>query len=432
MTRRQPPPAPSIPQPLASAGQGLWGLRYSWRNRLLSVTLRYGLLAFYAAMVYVGVLALSSATERPEPIPWWLDLIALLIIAATLLPIHNWLRVSVNQLVYDWHEDPYGVLSELGQHLDPEPDQPLQAIVPTIAATIAASLQLPYVEIETDLGDNPQAIYGKAPPGAERLTIPLMYQGRPIGALHAAARRPNESLSVTDQRVLRDLARQVGITLHAAQLSDALQASRVQLVTAREEERRRIRNDLHDELAPTLSSLQLQLGAMRSLIKRDPEQAERLATELREDLRQATAEIRRLVYDLRPPMLDELGLAGAMRNFGFQDSGVHFEVTAPEPMPPLPAAVEVAAYRIASEACHNVVKHARATVCQVCIEVVDHQLTLSVSDNGKGMPEDLIGGVGVRSMRERAAELGGTLSVQPGESGGTRLTARLPLGGDNG
>ncbi len=427
------PVHPLATQPPPPTRRGLFHLS---ANALLSRGLLYSILALYVGTVYVLVLALGginpTGSLHINP-PWWLNLVALLIIALTLLRVHAWLRVNVDRLVYDWHTDPYAVLSELGEHLTLEPDQSLDAIVRTIAATIAATLQLPYVAVETGQESGAQmTAYGQPPPGAKRLTIPLMYQDTPIGALHVAGRRPNESLSVTDQRVLRDLARQVGITLHAAQLSDALQASRTQLVTAREEERRRIRNDLHDELAPTLSSLQLQLGAMRSLIRRDPEGAERLAAELREDLRRATAEIRRLVYDLRPPMLDELGLVGAIRNFGFQDSGVHFEVTAPEPMPHLSAAVEVAAYRIASEACHNVVKHAGATDCHVTIEVSNHQLTLSVTDNGQGMPEDLTGGVGVRSMRERAAELGGTLSVQPGENGGTRLIARLPLGSDHG
>ena len=429
-------PTPSSPvhslstQPSPARRRGLFSLSPAV---LLSRGLLYGILALYVGTVYVLVLALGglnpTGTFDINP-PWWLNLVALLIIALTVLRVHAWLRVNVDRLVYDWHADPYAVLSELGQHLTLEAEQSSRAIVPTIAATIAATLQLPYVAVETGLGAAAETTaHGEAPPGARRLTIPLVYGGTPIGALHVTGRRPNESLSATDERVLRDLARQVEITLHAAQLSDALQTSRTQLVTAREEERRRIRNDLHDELAPTLSSLQLQLGAMRSLIRRDPEGAERLATELRDDLRQATVEIRRLVYDLRPPMLDELGLVGAIRNFGFQDAGVHFEVTAPEPMPALPAAVEVAAYRIASEACHNVVKHAGATDCHVTIEVRDHQLTLSVADNGQGMPEDLRGGVGVRSMRERAAELGGTLTVQAGETGGTCLTARLPLGG---
>jgi signal transduction histidine kinase len=167
---------------------------------------------------------------------------------------------------------------------------------------------------------------------------------------------------------------------------------------------------------------------MRSLIRQDPQQAEAFANELGEDLRRATAEIRRLVYDLRPPMLDELGLVGAIKNFRFPNSDVHFEVDGPEPLPPLSAAVEVAAYRIAGEACHNVVKHAQATACRLGIEVSDGYLMVSVTDNGRGMPSDPTAGVGVRSMRERAVELGGTLSIQSGENGGTRVVARLPKG----
>jgi signal transduction histidine kinase len=171
---------------------------------------------------------------------------------------------------------------------------------------------------------------------------------------------------------------------------------------AREEERRRIRNDLHDGLAPTLSSLQLQVGAMRKLIHQNPDQAEAIANDLREDLRQATADIRQLVYDLRPPRLDELGLVGAIKSFRATGTEVHFEVIAPDPMPTLPAAVEVAVYRITSEAVHNVAKHTKATACVICIEVTEGSLILSVTDNGKGLPAKLEGGVGLQSMKERA------------------------------
>ncbi len=196
---------------------------------------------------------------------------------------------------------------------------------------------------------------------------------------------------------------------------------------AREEERRRIRNDLHDGLAPTLSSLQLQLGAVRNLVRRDPEQAEAMINDLREDMRQATAEIRQLVYDLRPPMLDELGLVGAMRNSKFQGSEVRINVHAPEPLPQLPAAVEVAVYRIASEALHNVVKHAQATTCHIDIEIEGGCLFLKVIDNGKSLSPNATAGIGINSMKERAAELGGTLTVQPGEPSGTCVYARIPL-----
>ena len=186
-------------------------MRFPSRDRLLSATLRYGLLILYAAIVYAIVVALGvSPTVENTEVPWWLHLIAIAMIAGTILPVHNWLRVSIDRLVYDWNENPYAVLSELGHHLDLEQDQSLQAIVSTIAGTIAATLQLPYVAVETDLDSGVEVVsFGEAPPGAEELAIPLVYHGTRIGALYATARRPNESLSDSDRRVLSDLARQV-------------------------------------------------------------------------------------------------------------------------------------------------------------------------------------------------------------------------------
>src|SRR5215210_8644071 len=170
MTRPQPTPSLSRPQLPASAFQRLAGLRYSSRDQLLGATLRYGLLILYAAIVYAIVVALGgSPTEENTDVPWWLNLIALAIIGGTVLPVHNWLRIGVNQLIYDWNENPYAVLSELGHHLDLEQDQSLQAIVPTIAETIAATLQLPYVAVETGSDFDAQMVsIGKAPPGAEQ------------------------------------------------------------------------------------------------------------------------------------------------------------------------------------------------------------------------------------------------------------------------
>jgi signal transduction histidine kinase len=227
--------------------------------------------------------------------------------------------------------------------------------------------------------------------------------------------------------ILTDVAQQLGIALQAAQLLAELQASRESLVSAREEERRRIRNDLHDGLAPTLSSVAMQLGAVRTLIGHDPIQAEAIVRDLRDDLRKATDEIRQLVYDLRPPMLDEFGLVGAIKCFRVPGEQLRVEVNAPEPMPALPAAVEVAAYRIASEAIHNVFKHAQATTCVVYVVVQSGALLLSVTDNGRGLPEAGPVGVGLRSMRERAAEVGGTLSIQPDARGGVSVVANLPV-----
>ena len=330
--------------------------------------------------------------------------------------------------MYGQHDNPYALLSQLNQQLEgaTAPD----ALLPTVAATLAATLNLPYVAIETDLGaGQPAATYGTPPRHAEIISIPLAYRTAALGTLLVSARRPHEHLSAGDTRLLVDLARQVGITLHAAQLTDALQASREQLVLAREEERRRIRRDLHDGLGPTLASLRLQLSALRPTVRHDPEAAEHLIDELRTDVRTATAEIRRLVYDLRPPMLDEFGLLGALHNVGLTNDGLTRSIEAPAALPSLPAAIEVAIYRIATEALHNIVRHTEATGCTIRLALDDHNLTLTVTDNGCGLPANYLPGIGHRSMQERAEELGGSVTILPAPDGGTCVTAIFPFKG---
>jgi signal transduction histidine kinase len=405
-------------------------------DTLLSYALLYLLLAGYIAMVYAVVLTAVIAwwlapikdPIDPPSLPWWVNIVVITVVALTLRPVHRWLQSPINILIYGQHDDPYALISQVNQQLQTMVS--LQNTLPAVAETIARTLKLPYLAIEANHNSTPLHIeFGRPLPGAELTMLPLLYLDKPQGKLRVATRRANEALSEGDVSLLRDVAQHIGIALHATQLAAELQASRERLVLAREEERRRIRNDLHDGLAPTLSSVQMQLGAIRNLIQQNPAQAEAIANDLREDLRQATADIRQLVYDLRPPMLDELGLVGAIRSFRVTGTGLRFEVIAPEPMPALPAAVEVAIYRIASEAMHNVVKHAQATACVVCLEVNERQISLSVTDNGRGAPAKLEAGIGLHSMRERAAEVGGTFSIQPGPDGGLRVTASLPIPG---
>jgi signal transduction histidine kinase len=143
---------------------------------------------------------------------------------------------------------------------------------------------------------------------------------------------------------------------------------------------------------------------------------------------EAIKDIRRLVYDLRPPALDDLGLVGSLREWAarYSQNGLQVTVEAPQPMPPLPAAVEVASYRIVQEALTNVARHACTQTCTIRLEV-DDLVRLEIADRGVGLPLGYRAGVGVLSMRERAAELGGfcTLEARPG--GGTIVRAHLPL-----
>jgi signal transduction histidine kinase len=272
------------------------------------------------------------------------------------------------------------------------------------------------------------ASYGS--PKGEPETIPLVYQREEIGRLVLSPRAPGEAFSDADRGLLEDLARQAEVAVHAVRLTADLQRSRERLVATREEERRRLRRDLHDGLGAQLAGLNVQTGTLRRVIPCDPDAADELVVELREELRGAIADIRRLVYDLRPPALDDLGLVEALRQlaerYGSKDGPLRVVVEAPEDIFDLPAAVEVAVYRISQEAITNVARHARATTCVVRLSISD-EVTLEIVDDGVGIPSGRSAGVGVSSMNERAEELGGACTVEISPGGGTRVPARLPL-----
>lgn len=384
------------------------------------------LLACYAAVVWVVVLAVGGFAVGAGGLR--LHLFALLLIGVGATPVYRFVRRGVHQLIDGWPDDPYGALTRLNQELEHSPGT---GPIPEVVATIAATLKLPYVAITSEPGGE-RVSAGTPPARAERVTINLAYGTIAVGTLEVAGRRAGESLSAADLRLLHDLARQVGITLHAARLSAALQASREQLVLTREEERRRIRRDLHDGLGPTLGSLPLKLDLAADLVETNPAAARELLRSLKDQARLATADVRRLVHALRPPTLDELGLIGAVREQAarYEHGELSIVVEAPEPLADLPAAVEVAAYRIAQEALTNAVRHAQAHSCIVSLtlDTAAWALRLEVVDDGRGLAALRRSGVGLASMRERAEELGGLCIVDAAPSGGTRVLAVLPLG----
>lgn len=394
----------------------------------LSRTLRWTLFGLYCFCVYVIVSIIVTWPSRPitsfEQLPWWSSVIAMVVVIITYVPVSTYLHRSVHQLVYGQHDDAYAILERVSGQLDATPDS--GEVLPTLAATLASTLRLPYVAIESTASERPMvAAFGQVPDDVGLIAIPLRYRSAVLGSLSVSPRGSRDHLSAADLRLLGDLARHVSITLHGARLTAELQASREELVVAREEERRRIRRDLHDGLGPTLASLQLQLGALRRNVRHDPGKAERSIDGLRQDTRSATAEIRRLVYDLRPPMLDELGLVEALHNLRVSD-GLRRRIDVPAVLPRLAAATEVAIYRIANEALHNISTHAKATSCVVSLTLQDDGLRLAITDDGRGLPAAYHPGVGHQAMRERTAELGGSLTIAAAPTGGTRVTAVFP------
>jgi signal transduction histidine kinase len=199
-------------------------------------------------------------------------------------------------------------------------------------------------------------------------------------------------------------------------------------VAAREEERRRLRRDLHDGLGPSLAAIVLKLNTVRS--RAETSGGTGLLAEATGEVKAAISEVRRLVDNLRPPAIDEVGLLAAIRQRAAALTGeVTIDVVGPASLPPLPAAVEVAAFRIASEAMANVVRHSRAGHAEVSVHV-DGEFELVVSDNGRGADAGVGVGVGWTSMRERAAELGGCCAIGTRPEGGLFVRAVLPLAKD--
>ena len=394
---------------------------------VINRTLVYGALSACVVSIYVlAVGALGTLFQARGNLA--ISLLATGLIAVAFQPLRGRLQRGVNRLMYGERDDPYAVVSRLGKRL--ETTLAPEAVLPTVVETIAQALKLPYgaILLKEGEGFTTAASYGS--PRGEPETLPLVYQREEIGRLVLSPRAPGEGFSDTDRNLLEDLARQTEVAVHAVRLTADLQHSRERLVATREEERRRLRRDLHDGLGAQLAGLNVQAGTLRRLIPSDPDAADELVVELRGELQGAIADIRRLVYDLRPPALDDLGLGESLRRlaerYGSNDEPLSVLVEAPEDIPDLPAAVEVAVYRITQEALTNVARHARARTCLVRL-AIDGDAVLEIVDDGVGIPAQRSAGVGLSSMRERASELGGSCTVEAVPEGGTRVFVLLPL-----
>lgn len=417
-------------------------LRYRlWEvDLLINRTLVYGLLTACSIGLYllvvVGLGTLLSAGGN-----LFFSLLATALIAVLFHPLRERLQRGVNRLMFGERDDPYRVLLRLGQRLENTlaPDK----VLPAIVETLAQALKLPYAAIawqqDAAAESSIVASYGNRKETERCLHIPLIYQQELVGELILASRSPGESLDAADQRLLHDLARQVSVAVHAVRLTADLrrltldlQHSRERLVLTREEERRRLRRDLHDGLGPRLASLTLKLETARNRLAHDS-LADTLLADLIARTQEAVADVRRLVNALRPPALDALGLLPALHEQILQysdlgDQAIHISLEASDDLPPLSAAVEVALFRICQEALTNVVRHAGASRCVVSLVLHECEsvLELQITDNGRGLPAVRSAGVGLASMRERAEELGGTWEIQTMPIGGTHVRVRLP------
>ncbi|KAA3657353.1 MAG: hypothetical protein DWQ04_28295 [Chloroflexi bacterium] len=409
------------------------------RNRLWDIdilinrTLVYGVLTAVIVGLYVAVVGGIGALFQTQG-NTLITLIATGLVAILFQPIRERLQRGANRLLYGHRHEPFEVLTRLGQRL--ENTMSPETVYPTIVETVAQVLKLPYAAIAVNHHGHVETAVSYGKPTPHIISYPLTYQSEEVGQLNVGPRQPGETFNEADERLLLNIARQAGTAVHAVQLTADLQQSRLLIVTSREEERRRLRRDLHDGLGPSLAAQMLKIGSARALLTDQPNMTDQLLAEMESDIENTLTDLRRIIYNLRPPALDQWGLVGALRAYAEtceQNSGeaqLTIHIAVPKPLTPLPAAVEVAAYHIGREGLTNVVRHAQASHCVVQLRVdggENGRLHLTIQDDGQGLKDNVPTGVGLASMRERADELGG-LCVVSGEKGaGVRVTAVLPL-----
>ena len=337
---------------------------------VLNRTITYAVLTGVVVVAYLVVVELLGDVAAEK-----LGVVAVAVLALLLAGVRERVQGAVDRALFGSRRDPYSVVDRLGRSVDAA-SGPLDALE-QLTVELRAALRLPSVAVIPDADGLDPIGSGREVAGG--VDVPIAVHGRRIGVLRVGHRHAGERLRPEEQSVLHDAARRAGALLQAAALVADLQQSRERIVAAREEERRRLRHDLHDGVGPQLAGLALQLERLERRLRDDPDLASRVQR-LRDRLRETVGEVRRVVDDLRPPALDDVGLVGAVREHtaafaaGGPGAGTPLvEVVAADPLPALPAAVEVAAYRIVTEAVTNAVRHA----CPRAVTV-----TMSVDDGG--------------------------------------------------
>ena len=391
----------------------LWDINLVMSRVLVWALLTLVVLAAYGFLIALLDLFVAAWAGRSA-----FATVVVVLLAAPLLPR---LRQLVERAMYGDRKDPGRLVRRLGERL---PDG-----VTGLAASLADGLRLPYVGVVVD-GEE-LCEHGSAGGLVER--VPLMVGPARVGDLVVGLRAGERSLTRADRAAIALVLAPLALAVQSLATSADLIASRERLVTAREEERRRIRRDLHDGLGPALTGLAITADAAANLHGAESGGAgtAELLTRLRADSRQALTSVRHIVEDLRPPDLDQFGLLGALQQridrLATPQQSIRIDLIAPEQMPALSAAVEVAAYRVALEGVNNVLRHAdasRATVRVACSGCLEVEVTDDGAQGAAWHP-----GVGLSSMRERTEELGGRLVAGPTTCGG-RVWARFPMPGE--
>ncbi|GAA2572455.1 sensor histidine kinase [Pseudonocardia hydrocarbonoxydans] len=398
----------------------LFDLDVVLRRTMVYAALTVAVVALYLVVVTVSAAGLPGSATGPVAVA------GAVAVALLVNPLRLLLHRAVGRAFYGDRDDPATALRRLGGHLAATPAN----VLPVAAADVVAALRVPFARIEVLRGGGDPvhvAVAGTEPAGVALWSEPLRHGGEVVGALVVAPREVGERPGPADRALLADLAGRLAPAARVLALDMDLQRSRERLVLAREEERRALRRALHDEIGPSVAALGLRAETARRLLRAGAPDVDSELDRLRREATDAAGVLRRLAYDLRPPALDELGLAGAIREQARRLEPLEVDVGI-DPADGLPAAVEVAAYRIVVEAMTNAARHGGRR-CRVHVAREGDALDVRVDDDGPGFTDGFRAGVGITSIRERAGELGGRCTLDAAPGGGARVAVTVPLRG---
>ncbi len=393
-----------------------------WRHQLLGIETVLRRAVLYSSLTGIagGVYALVAVGAGLAGLGGRVGALGAALAVMVASAARTRVRAFVDRRLFGLRHDPLAVIALINDTRD---TGDAVGAVKRVLTTVSQALALPSISVVDNSG---ATIVARGRPAGTTTDIPVTAEGRQLARLVVGERASASHLTQPEYTALVTAARRVGAILHADAIAQDLQHIREQLVSAREEERRRLRRELHDGVGPSLAGMALQVETLASRLGPDAELTSR-AMVLREQLQQTAREVRRLVNGLRPAAVDDFGLAEALQNLARLDGeNGRVAVHVADDLPDLPAVVESSAYRIAAEAVTNSLRHGRPSQCVIEVAASDGWLTIEVRDDGTGFGPETASGVGLQSMHERTAEIGGEITITSAPGEGTSVVARLP------
>jgi len=419
------PPAVVISIAIAVLHYHLYDVRLVIRRVVVYGGLTVALTALFIG-VYFAVLAALSGGVVAVRYRWVAVAVATVAVLAA-EPVRRRIQIRLERRFLGERGDPLGVLARLHAALS-DGNEDETTVYTTITRTVATAVRSPGVALALQRGPQIETVSKIGAKLDAALVLPLVYRGERMGEMRISSRTPGEEYGRVDRALLDQLAIQSSALVYALRRDTELQATRRRALETVADERARLGRDLHDGIAPLLAGAGLTAEALRKGMTpdtADERDAERLAARLRN----AASEIRRLAHDLQPAAVSDRGLEAALADYittldAPEMPKIRLRVEAGER---LPAVVEQAAYLVVLEALNNVVRHAHARHCEVTATRASGELLLGLMDDGVGLTQPYVSGIGITSMRSRIQALGGVFDLGPAPGGGTLLQARIPV-----